>query len=254
MRTAGESSMLIMPAIDLLEGRAVRLQQGNYDQVTVYGEPLDIAKRYKADGATHIHIVDLDAARSGVAHSATRKTVAEIITQTGLEVEIGGGIRTREDLQSWLQMGVWRCILGTAAVQDLSFVCAMIAAYGHRVTVGIDARDGYVATQGWTVTGRVLAEDFAVKLQACGLQDCIHTDIGKDGMLAGANVEASVRIAQASGMRVIVSGGVRDLDDVRRVASLETSGLMGLIAGKSLFAGTLDLKEALKVAADQGRG
>ncbi len=240
--------MLIFPAIDLFQGKAVRLRQGDYDQQTIYGDPLEIALRYREAGATHVHLVDLDAARSGQAHSDTRRIVGAILEETGLKLQIGGGIRTRQNIESWLDAGVWRCVLGTAAVKNPEFACEMVQMFGLQVTVGIDAKDGFVATQGWVETQDITAQEFASKMAACGLQECIYTDIGKDGMLTGANIEASIELAKVSGLSVIVSGGVRDLEDVRKIAALHSDGLGGLIAGKSLYEGTLDLREALLTA------
>lgn len=245
--------MMIYPAIDLLDGQAVRLRQGDYQDSTSYGDPLAIARRYAQDGATHLHVVDLDAARSGITSEATKEIVRAILQETALHVQVGGGIRTADDVAAWLALGVQRCILGTAAARDPMFAKRMVVQFGTGVVVGIDARAGVVATQGWVTqeTG-LTAIAFAQQLAEYGYTECIHTDIARDGMLSGANIAASIDLAVASGLSVIVSGGVKDLQDVQAVREGAARGLSGMIAGKSLYEGTLSLPEALRVAAAGG--
>lgn len=245
--------MRFYPAVDLFEGQAVRLRQGDYSARSSYGDPLEAALRYEQEGATHLHVVDLDAARSGQPHPDTRRIVERIATRTRLLLQLGGGIRAMEDLSRWFSLGVDRCVLGTAAAADPGFAGRAIEQYGDRVTVSIDARDGRVATHGWTRTGGLDAEEFAQTLCKLGLKECIYTDIAQDGMLRGPNIEASVRLARASGLCVIVSGGVADAGDIRAVAGREREGLCGVIAGTALYEGRLTLQDALR-AAGQNKG
>ncbi len=238
----------LYPAIDLLAGQAVRLRQGDYDAKTVYGDPVALALGYRQAGATHLHMVDLDAARTGARSPQTRDIVASIVAATGLMVQIGGGIRNQEDVEYWLALGVWRCVLGTVAAHDPRLAGVLRAAFGERVAVGIDARGGRVATQGWTRTEGRLAVELAQELCAHGYTECVYTDIARDGMLSGANIESAVALSRASGLSVIVSGGVKDLEDVRRVRERAADGLSGVILGRSLLEGTLDLREAARCA------
>ncbi|MHB1628912.1 MAG: 1-(5-phosphoribosyl)-5-[(5-phosphoribosylamino)methylideneamino]imidazole-4-carboxamide isomerase [Bacilli bacterium] len=240
--------MLVLPAIDLYGGLAVRLRQGDFANITNYGDPVAIAQRFAASGATHLHVVDLQAARSGQTTPDTGTIVREIVDQTDLLVEIGGGVRSLADVERWLERGVWRCVLGTAAVRSRDLVQRAIDRYGTAVTVGVDARDGAVATAGWLDTEQISAHQFAIELYGLGLRECIYTDISRDGMLSGANVDAAVALAQASGLRVVVSGGVRNLDDIRAVRARENQGLSGVIAGKAIYEETLDVAAALRVA------
>lgn len=246
--------MRVYPAVDLFEGQAVRLRQGDYGARSSYGDPLEAALRYEQEGATHLHVVDLDAARSGRPHPDTGRIVERIASQTGLSLQLGGGIRAMEDLSRWFSLGVGRCVLGTAAAADPGFAGRAIGQYGERVTVSIDARDGWVATDGWTKTGGLRAEEFAGTLRGLGLRECIFTDIAQDGMLRGPNIEASVRLARVSGLCVIVSGGVADAGDIQAVAEREDEGLCGVIAGTALYEGRLTLGGALRAAGLGKRG
>lgn len=245
--------MMILPAIDLIGGQAVRLSQGDYTKRSTYGDPLALARSYADAGARQLHLVDLDAAKSGQSHPETERIVQAIGEQLGLQVELGGGIRTAQDVQRWLSLGVWRCVLGTAAIRDYAFARAMADTWGAQVVIGIDARDGLVATHGWQKTEGVTAQEVAIAMKEMGYQDCVHTDISKDGMLTGANVEASAALARLSGLRVVVSGGVRDIRDIAAALALEDAGISGVIAGKSLVEGTLALDQALQLAADGAR-
>jgi len=242
--------MNLFPAIDLLGGQAVRLTQGDYRRQSFYGDPLGIARGYALAGALYVHVVDLSAARSGRPDPEVQEIVRQIVTETGLRVQLGGGIRSRAAIAEWLAAGVWRCVLGTAAIRDYHFAETMVREFGEKVVIGIDAREGLVATAGWETTERLTAVEVASAMKAFGFSECVHTDIGRDGMLAGANVEASAELAQESGLRVIVSGGVRDEDDIRRVAHAQSRGLVGVIAGKSLLEGTLDLSNALAIVGE----
>lgn len=238
--------MIVFPAIDLIAGQAVRLQQGDFARQTGYGDPLSIARAYKEAGASHLHVVDLEAARTGQSSPQTQTIVRALIAETGLLVQLGGGIRTAQQVQDWLTLGVWRCVLGTAVIQNHVFARDMAQHWGEQVAVGIDARDGYVATNGWLETERMQAVDVACAMKTAGFTDCIYTDISKDGMLGGANVQASVSLAERSGLHVVVSGGVRDLADIDTVLAYRQRGLSGVIAGKALLEGTLDLASAIE--------
>lgn len=231
----------------------MRLRQGDFRAMTVYGDPVRLAATYREGGATHLHMVDLDAARTGSRSPQTRAIVSRIVAETGLSVQIGGGIRTREDVQYWLGLGVWRCVLGTVAARDPRFAGELASEFGERVTVGIDARGGRVATQGWTQTEGREAGELAAELRGYGYTECVYTDIARDGMLSGANIESAVALATASGLAVIVSGGVKDLDDVRTVRDRAGEGLSGVILGKSLLEGTLDLRDAVRAVQEDAR-
>lgn len=237
--------MIVLPAIDLFEGTAVRLLQGDYERKEEYGDPLDAAKSYEAAGATHLHIVDLGAARSGVFDRATYSLVSRIMSTTYLKVEIGGGIRSKEDLERWYDAGVWRCVLGTAAVRNLDFAQEMIHLYGDRVIVGIDSKEGYVASSGWTYREQIRSEEFGRVLKGFGLQECIYTDISRDGMMSGINQLGALTLAQQTGLKVIVSGGVKDLGDIDAIVEKQSEGLSGVVLGKALYEGRLSLVDVL---------
>lgn len=244
--------MRLYPAIDLLGGRAARLVQGDYGRNANYGDPLEAAERFRADGAVRLHIVDLDAAREGRRHPQNAAVVEEIVRTTKLQVQVGGGIRAVEDISYWLSRGVSRCVLGTAAARDPGLARDLIKRFGNAVTISIDARDGRVATQGWTQTEDLAAVEFAARLREYGLEECIFTDIATDGMLAGPNVEAAVELARASGLRVIVSGGVGSLGDLTAIRAKEGQGISGVIVGTALYRNAFTVAEALAVAADDG--
>lgn len=237
----------MLPAIDLLEGQAVRLTQGDYQRKEAYGDPLELAKSYEKNGASHVHVVDLGAAKSGATDKQTRDIVDRIVKETSLHVELGGGIRTAQDIDQWLSLGVWRCVLGTSAVRVEGFAKEMVEKFTKQVIVGIDARQGFVATNGWTQVAPMTAIDFAKGLAHDGYDECIYTDIANDGMMHGANWQGAVELAEASGLFVIVSGGVRDIHDVAQAILLQQRGITGLIAGKSLVEGTLDLHDAIEL-------
>ncbi|KYP80176.1 HisA/HisF-related TIM barrel protein [Ferroacidibacillus organovorans] len=243
--------MYILPAIDLLSGDAVRLYQGDYERVTSYGDPHKLARSYREDGATHLHIVDLDAARSGTRTPQTAECIREILEDTGLYIELGGGIRTEEDIEYWLKLGVWRVVLGTVAARAPEVAGGYRKTYGKSVTVGIDARNGKVATAGWLAEETLEATALAKALCEFGFEDCIHTDISKDGTLAGASLERSVELSKCSGLSVIVSGGVKDLADVRQIIARADAGVSGVILGKALLDGRMSLRDALNLTAGE---
>lgn len=239
--------MDIFPAIDLRGGQAVRLYQGDYDQTTVYSpDPCAVARDFKAQGAAHLHVVDLDGARDGTL--ANFDTVAALVRQGGLFVEIGGGIRTEERICQYLNAGVNRVILGTIAVEDFSFTERMVKEYGPQIAVGVDARDGYVATHGWTCSSAERGVDFCRRLKDAGVETVIYTDISRDGTLSGTNMEVYRELVRIPGLRVVASGGVSFLPEI---TALRQMGVAGVILGKALYTGKLRLSDALSAAREE---
>ena len=241
--------MIIFPAIDMRQGRCVRLLQGRAEQETVYFEdPVAVAQRWEAEGAAWLHLVDLDGAMSEA--SQNREIARRIFKALRIPVQFGGGLRTLQDLEEVLGAGATRVVVGTAAVQHPDFLAKALQRFGERVVVGIDARNGCVATHGWNQVGSLEAVAFAQSLARSGVQRVVYTDISKDGMLAGPNLEASKRLAVESHLKVVASGGVASLDDLRALSSLESIGIEGVIVGKALYERRFTLKEAIAV----GRG
>jgi len=241
--------MMIFPAIDIRGGQCVRLLKGDFAQETVFSDnPAAMAQQWQAQGARYLHLVDLDGARAG--HSINLPTVEAILDAVDIPVELGGGIRTMTNIEQVLGLGVQRVILGSVAVRDPELVAAACKKYGERVVVGIDAKDGIVAVDGWGVSGDVDAVALAKQMRRAGVRHIIYTDIGRDGTLAGVNVEATARLARESGVSVVASGGVKSVDDIRALKTYETDGIEGVIVGKSIYMGTLDLPEALAIAAE----
>ena len=236
--------MYLYPAIDLVQGKAVRLFKGDYAQMTVYNEnPVSVARDFQAAGSKHIHLVDLEGAKSGVPENL--ETIKNIIAETDLFVEVGGGIRNMETVETYLSAGVNRVILGTAAVTDERFLRAAVETYGEKVAVGIDIRDGYVAIKGWTEKSREKAMDFCAKMQTFGVKTLICTDISRDGAMQGANHGLYQELAEKFDMNIIASGGVSSMDDVRRLTAMN---IHGAIIGKAYYTGAVDLKGAIEVA------
>ena len=236
--------MYIFPAIDLYEGKAVRLFKGDYNQMTVYSDsPWLIAADFKRAGASHIHLVDLEGARDG--STPNLETIKKIIKETDLFTEVGGGIRNIETVRTYLEAGVDRVILGTAAVTDEDFVRAATAEYGERIAVGADIKDGKIAIKGWTEKSELDAMEFCEKMQKIGVRTVICTDISKDGAMMGTNHELYREMSEKLSMQIIASGGVSSIDDVTRLTSL---GIYGAIIGKAYYTGAIDLKEAIEVA------
>lgn len=236
--------MIIFPAIDLIGGKAVRLYKGDYERMTVYSDhPEEIAKDFKAQGATHIHIVDLEGAKSG--ETPNFDTVMKIKNESGLFCEIGGGIRSIAVVEKYLDAGIDRVILGTAAVEDEAFLREAVARYKERIAVGADLRDGYIATKGWLEKSAVTADEFFRRMQEIGVSVIICTDISKDGAMQGTNRALYQRLGEAYSLDITASGGVSSLDDVRALRSME---LYGAIIGKAYYTGAIDLKEAVEVA------
>ena len=236
--------MLIYPAIDLYEGKAVRLYKGDYAQMTVYNEnPVEVAKDFLQSGASCIHLVDLEGAKSGT--TPNLETVCAIKKETGLFCEIGGGIRSMEVVSRYLDAGLDRVILGTAAVTDPAFLQVAVTKYGEKIAVGIDIKDGFVAIKGWTEKSEKDALEFAAEMQSLGVKTLICTDISKDGAMEGANHQLYTAISERFGMRIIASGGVSSMEDVKRLAAMD---LHGAIIGKAYYTGAIDLAQAIEVA------
>ena len=236
--------MLIFPAIDIFGGKAVRLFKGDYTQMTVYNEnPENVALDFKNSGATHIHLVDLEGAKSG--ETPNLETVVKIKKATGLFCEIGGGIRSMDVIDRYISAGVDRVILGTAAVTSEGFVEKAVAKYGEKIAVGIDIKDGLVAIKGWTETCDIKAFDFCEKMQKIGVKTIICTDISKDGAMQGTNHELYQELSKKFSLDIIASGGVSSINDIKRLSSLN---LYGAIVGKAYYTGAVNLKEAIEVA------
>jgi len=236
--------MKIFPAIDLYGGQAVRLYKGDYQNLTVYSsEPTKVALDFQDKGASCLHLVDLEGAKDGT--TPNLKTISEIVSSTNLFTEVGGGIRNMDTIQAYLNIGVDRVILGTAAVTDDRFLTSAISEYGNKVAVGIDIKDGYVAIKGWTERSAYTCDSFFEKMQNVGVQTVICTDISKDGAMQGTNLQLYQRLSQAYHMDIIASGGVSSLDDIK---ALRAMNLYGAIVGKAYYTGAIDLKEAIEVA------
>ena len=239
--------MMIFPTIDLRGGHCVRLYKGDFSKEEIFSDhPGEMAKKWEGMGAKYLHVVDLDGARGGQSENLT--AIREILSFVQIPIELGGGIRTMEQIESILELGVRRVILGSAAVESPDLVREAVEKYGERIVVGIDARDGVVAVKGWEESGGVEAVEFAKKMTALGVRTIIHTDISRDGTLAGVNVEASAALAKASGAEVVVSGGVSSMEDIKKVKMREKDGLVGVIAGKAIYTGALDLSAAIAFA------
>ena len=237
--------MFLFPAIDLYEGKAVRLYKGDYNQLTVYNEdPTAVAKDFAAAGAGYIHVVDLEGAKSGT--TPNLDTVIRIKEASGLFCEIGGGVRNMDVVKAYMEAGLDRVILGTAAVEDPAFVKEAVDAYGDKIAVGVDLKDGFVAVKGWTEQSTLDAVTFCRRMQAIGVKTLIVTDISKDGAMQGTNHDLYRRLQTAfPTLQIVASGGVSSMEDVRRLAA---TGLYGAIIGKAYYVGAIDLKEALEVA------
>ena len=235
--------MILYPAIDLYEGKAVRLYKGDYNQMTVYNEdPLAVARDFVRCGATHIHMVDLQGARDG--NTPNLETVQKIKAQTGLFCEVGGGIRTMQVIDRYLSAGIDRVILGTAAVTDPDFLASALAKYGQKIAVGIDIKDGCVAIKGWTETSDKDALSFCAQMEAAGVATVICTDISKDGAMQGTNHSLYKTLSERYSLQIIASGGVSSLEDVQRLAA---QNLHGAIIGKAYYSGSLNLAWAIEV-------
>ena len=244
--------MIIYPAIDLIGGKCVRLKQGNYDNVTVYhDDPVAMARLFVAAGAAFIHMVDLEGARNGVSQTQNSSVIKAVAQNTGLDVQTGGGIRSINKIEDYIENGVKRVILGTSAVEDPNIVKQAVSKYGDKIVIGIDARGGKVAISGWESESELDAIEFALRMRDLGIKNIIYTDISKDGMLSGPNLKATEIMARAlnnsasgNAANVIASGGVSCLQDV---IDLKSTGASGVIIGKAIYEGKIDLKEAISV-------
>ena len=235
--------MELFPAIDLIGGCAVRLVKGDYAQKTVYSDnPAEVAKSFAAAGAKYLHVVDLEGAKDG--GTPNLETIRNIVEKGGLLVEVGGGIRSEEVIQKYLDAGVFRVILGTAAVQNPAFLEEMVQKYGEKIAVGVDIKDGMVAIKGWTEVSAESCFDFCEKLQKIGVKTIICTDISKDGLLSGTNLELYKELSEKFSVDIVASGGVTTLDDVKKLADM---GMYGAILGKALYTGNIDLKAAVEL-------
>ncbi len=236
--------MKIFPAIDLYDGKAVRLYKGDYNEMTVYSEnPIEIARDFEKVGAEFIHIVDLEGARDGTTPNID--IVKQIASDTSLFCEIGGGIRSMDTVKAYLDAGVSRVILGTAAVKDPEFLKEALSKYGDKIAVGVDIKDGFVAIKGWTEKSEYSCEDFCQMMQNMGVKTLICTDISKDGAMKGTNRELYKELSEKFSLDITASGGVSSLDDIKALRNLD---LYGAIIGKAYYIGAIDLKEALEAS------
>ena len=241
--------MELFPAIDLIGGCAVRLVKGDYTQKTVYSEnPGEVARSFAAAGAKYLHVVDLEGAKDG--GTPNLETIRNIVETGGLLVEVGGGIRSEEVIQKYLDAGVFRVILGTAAVQNPAFLEEMVKKYGEKIAVGVDIKDGMVAIKGWTEVSAESCFAFCEKLQKIGVKTIICTDISKDGLLSGTNLELYRELSEKFSVDIVASGGVTTLDDVKKLADM---GLYGAILGKALYTGNIDLKAAVELTKEEAK-
>jgi len=239
----------LIPAIDLLGGEAVRLAQGDYDQATVYdADPANVAKRFHAAGIKRLHVVDLEGAKAG--HPMAEEPVRRILAEVGdVPVQLGGGLRDMDGIETALSWGLDRVILGTVALRDPELVKKAAAAYPEKIVVGIDARDGRVAVEGWLEASETTAVDLGKRFEDAGVAAIVYTDIARDGMLTGPNIPQTAALAEALSIPVIVSGGVATVQDIVDSAAERAKGICGVIAGRAIYTGAVDLDEALAAVA-----
>lgn len=234
--------MILFPAIDIRDGKCVRLVQGDYGKEIIYhNSPSDMAKEWERQGATYIHVVDLDGAKTG--NSLNKKAISEIVQSVSVPIQVGGGIRTMEQVDLYCNLGVSRIIIGTAAIENPTFVKEAVAKYGEKIAVSIDARNGFVATNGWTETSTVKAVDLLKELAAIGITTVVYTDILKDGMLQGPNFEELRLMNEASHIDIIASGGVSTEQDIVKLKDMQ---LYGAIIGKALYEGNISLETVME--------
>ena len=239
--------MIIYPAIDIRGGRCVRLTEGRFDAETVFADdPAEMALKWAGMGAEFLHLVDLDGALAG--EGKNMPVIERILQSVNIPVQLGGGIRNLETIEKLLALGVTRLILGSAAVKNPQLVEEACKKYPGHIAVGIDAKNGEVAIEGWGKGSGVAATELAKQMAAYGVETIIYTDISRDGMLSGVNVEATAALARACGVPIIASGGVASIEDIRRVKAVEADGVQGCIIGKAIYTGAVDLKEALALA------
>ncbi|MBR7059658.1 MAG: 1-(5-phosphoribosyl)-5-[Neisseriaceae bacterium] len=241
--------MLLIPAIDLKEGQCVRLRQGLMEDATVFSDfPADMARHWLSQGARRLHLVDLDGAFAGKPKNFS--AISEIVASVGKEipVELGGGIRDMQTVEKYFDIGLQYLIIGTAAVKNPQFLQEACQNFPNRIIVGIDAKDGQVATDGWASVSQLSAIDLAKRFEDTGVASIIYTDIGRDGMMNGINIDATCKLANALTIPVIASGGLTNLDDVRALCEVQDCGIEGVITGRAIYEGSIDLKEAQQLA------
>ncbi len=240
--------MQIIPAIDIKDGRCVRLFQGDYDQITVFDhDPVAVARKWEKLGAERLHVVDLDGAKAG--RPVNAQIVFAIVRAISIPVQLGGGLRDHRAVDAALNLGVERVILGTAAVRDPQLVSRLVQEYDARIVVGVDARDGWVAAQGWTETSQVKADDLVRRMGVIGVRTVIYTNIARDGTLAGPDINGVEELVRVDGPDIIASGGVATCDDLLALAK---TGAAGVVVGKALYTGAIDLQQAIKATKEQG--
>lgn len=236
--------MIILPAIDILDQKPVRLYQGDYTKSECVGESiLDIAKMFEKEGASYVHMVDLNGAKEG--HKVNQQIIEEVANALSIPVEVGGGIRNMNDVREYLSHGVSRVILGTAAIEDQDFLKEAVQTYKEKIAVGIDCKDGYVCGRGWLAESQLHYLAFAKQMESLGVETIIVTDISKDGTMMGPNIEMLKELKEAVSIHIIASGGIKDITHIRQLKELD---LYGAITGKAMYAGTLNLKEAIAVS------
>ena len=237
--------MIIIPAIDLRDGKCVRLLQGDFGKATIYsGDPLDVARRWEDQGAERIHIVDLDGSRTGSPHN--RQIIEDIVGTAAVPIQVGGGIRDRATVEAYLDMGVSRVIVGTLALQRPEYVLDICSEFRGKIILGLDARDNRVAIQGWLEETDRSPVAIAKSYEGYGLDAIVFTDISRDGMEMGTNVESTRELAESVDIPIIASGGVAGMEDIDRLMAVEASGIMGVIVGKALYSGAIELQDAIK--------
>lgn len=239
--------MLIIPAIDIKNGKVVRLTQGKFDQETIYFDhPYQVAKIWEEQGAPIIHVVDLDGAKDGIIKN--RESIKEIVKSINIPIQVGGGIRALQTIEELFLMGVSKVILGTASVNNQLILKEAVEKFPHRIIVGIDAINGYVAIRGWQERSDLKAVELVLRMEEIGIKEIIYTDILRDGTLTGPNLGELISIAQSTRLKVIASGGISKLEDVKKIKNIEHLGIKGIIIGKALYNKKIDLEEAIKIA------
>jgi len=245
--------VIIYPAIDLKDGQVVRLLQGNMEKATVFGhDPVKVAADFLEQGTKHLHLVDLNGAVEG--KPVNDQAIRNILAQVPLKIQVGGGIRTLERIEELLELGVSRVILGTVAVRKPELVAEAVRRYGERIIVGIDAHEGMVAVQGWAEKTKLKAEELGLAMKKVGVSRIIFTDIARDGMMTGPNIKSTVQMAQATGLKIIASGGISCLEDLIRLKSEADRGhgIEGVIVGKALYSGAFTLRQAMEAMNNRG--
>lgn len=237
--------MVLVPAIDMLDGQCIRLYKGDYNKVTVYGDPVEIGKKWQELGAQMIHLVDLDGAEAG--NPKNLEVIKKLVETLDIPLELGGGIRSMDTIKMYLDLGVQRVILGTAAVENMALVACAAAVYGERIVIGIDAQDGIVKTKGWLNDTKIDALKLAYDMKELGIERIIYTDINRDGTLTGPNLAETENLARESGLKITASGGMSSMKDIKAVMKLEQYGVDEVILGKALYENKIDLVEALKL-------